>query len=100
MRAAGVALSAFGLAASCFGLYGWYRAARFNTQFQSTNFGGPSENFGPLDAVMNFVPLGGIALVGIGIGVAWALGNLRAAALLSLAQILALIAFPSGMWIS
>ncbi|WP_309629323.1 hypothetical protein [Brevundimonas sp.] len=100
VKAAGTAFSALGVATSCFASYAWFDSARFNTEFKSTNFGGPAENFGPLDAMMNFVPAGGVALIGIGILVTWIAGKLRAACLLSLTQIIALVVIRPGMWIS
>lgn len=99
MNAAGVALVMLGLAASCFGLYTAYVTARFNTGFQTRSFDGSTENFGPVDAAINFLPLGLTALVAVGIGAAWALRNRRAAVLLSLAQMLWVFAFAPGMWI-
>ena len=100
MKAAGVALPALGLAVSVYGLYWAYVTACFNTESQVRSFNGSTENFGPLDAAMNFVPLGITALVAIGICGAWALRKPSVAAVLSLAQIVWLFVFAPGMWIS
>ena len=95
-----MAVSLLGLAVSCFGLYASYITARFNTGFQTRSVDGTTDNFGPLDAAVNFIPLGITALVAVGIGAALASRNPGAAVFLSLTQMLWVFAFSPGMWIS
>lgn len=96
----GAVLGSFGLAATAYGAVPQFVAARFNNEGGVRNLDGSSDEFGAIDAAINFIPLGVTLLVATGIGLAFANRNFYAAGLLGLAQLTWLFGFAPGPWIS
>jgi hypothetical protein len=95
-----MAFSGLVLVFSCVGLNALYFAASHNTGFGIRSFDGTSDNFGRWDAVTNYLPLGITASIALGVGVALVARKYLLGSVLSLAQIIWLLEFAPGAWIS